>query len=131
MLLISLSLIAFLGCGSGQQKNNEAEAGSVDTESFEAYRLEQKELLESANAKLSALNMKILELNDKINEKGTKLSDEQNSAIDGFEKKRASINQRIHQIKNVSYNDWNTFKTKFETDLEDCCADIDELLAEL
>ncbi len=131
LLLLCSSLVAFSGCGSGEQKNKEAEVNAVDTESLEAYRLEQKELLDNANAKLSSLNKKIIELNDKIKEKGSKLTDEQNNAIDTFEKKRASVNQRIHQIKNVSYNDWKTFKAKFEADMDDCCADIDKLLAEL
>lgn len=131
VLLVCFSLIAFSGCGTKQKKDDGGNSGTVNTEAMAQFQKEQKELLDSANAKLSSLNKKILELNDKINEKGRKLTDEQNNAIDTFEKKRASVNQRIHQIKNVSYNDWNTFKTKFEADMDDCCADIDKLLAGL
>jgi TolA-binding protein len=129
VFLLSVCIMVFSGCGSGQQ--NQENQGSVNSESLEAYKLEQQELLQKANVRLSALNKRILELNGKINEKGRKLTDEQNNAIDVFEKKRASINQRIHQIKNVSYNDWEKFKTRFEADLDDCCADIDKLLAGL
>jgi peptidoglycan hydrolase CwlO-like protein len=131
VLLLSVCIMAFTGCGSGQQKKNQENQGSVNSERIEAYKHEQQELLQKANARLSALNKKILELNGKINEKGRKLTEEQNNGIDAFDKKRASINQRIHQIKNVSYNDWEKFKTRFETDLDDCCADIDKLLAGL
>ncbi|MFW6290602.1 MAG: hypothetical protein ACOC0R_06505 [Mariniphaga sp.] len=131
LLFIGLCLIAFTGCGSGQQKNSDTGADSIDPAVLETYHQEQQELLKKANAQMSELNKKILELNDKIKSGEAKLTDEQNQLIDSFEKKRASMNQRRHQIKNVSYNDWEPFKNKFEADLEDCCADIDKLLAEL
>ncbi len=131
LLLVCFCLIGFTGCGTGQQKNSDTPAETVDPEMLKAFQQEQLDLMQKANTQMSELNQKILELNDKIKTRKAKLSDEQNQLIDTFEKKRASMNQRRHQIKNVSYNDWETFKNKFEADLENCCADIDKLLAEL
>ncbi len=131
VLLISLTFIVFTGCGSGQQKNSDTSTETVDPEVLKVWHQEQQDLLEKANTQMSELNKKILELNEKIKTREAKLTDEQNQVIDSFEKKRASMNQRRHQIKNVSYDNWETFRARFEEDLEKCCDDIDKLLAEL
>ena len=131
LLLISFCMMAYSGCGTGQQKQTDTSTATVDAEALKAFNQEQQELLQMANAEIAAFNKKIIELNNKIKTKGTKLTDAQNKAIDSFEHKRASMNQRIHQIKNVTYSDWSAFKAKFEADLEECCKEIDALLADL
>ena len=85
-------------------------------------------MLAKANQELSSINQKIRELNDKIKEKGGKLTDAQNEAIDEFEEKRASVNKCMHQIKNISPQGWDDFKTTFEKDLEEVKNQIDEIL---
>jgi TolA-binding protein len=131
VLLLSLCIIVCTGCGFGQQDNKGTEPAVQDTESIAKFQQEQKELLAKANTELSELNKKILELNEKLRGKAGKLTEAQNNQLDACEAKRASINQRMKQIKNVSMNDWAAFKASFETDLADVCAGIDKVLAEL
>lgn len=130
MLFLSLCILAFSGCGEKQQKNKEAELNAVSAEAMAEFQQEKKELLDKANAELSAINKKIMACNDKI-KKGVKLTDAQNEALDEFEQKRASINKRIHEIKNVSMDNWESFKAKFETDLNDASTDIEKILTGL
>ncbi len=130
LLVLSLIILALSGCGIKQQKNNESESNAVSTEAMAKFQQEKSELLAKANAELSAINKKILACNDKI-KKGTKLTAAQNEALDEFEKKRASINKRIHEIKNVSIANWDSFKEEFETDLNDASADIEKILTEM
>ncbi len=120
-------LVVFSGCGSGQKKSSDEKPPEISAE----FKQEQSELLAKANQELSSINQKIRELNDKIKEKGGKLTDEQNEAIDEFEEKRASVNKCMHQIKNISQDGWEEFKSTFEKDLEDVKTSIDEILAEL
>jgi hypothetical protein len=131
VLLLSLCIIIFTGCGLGRQDKKGAEPAVQDNELVAKYQQEQKELLAKANTELSELNKKILELNDKLRGKAGKLTDAQNKQLDDCEAKRASINLRMKQIKNVSMNDWAAFKASFESDLADVCAGIDKVLAEL
>ena len=92
------------------------------------FKQEQSDLLAKANQELSSINQKIRELNDKIKENGGKLTDAQNEAIDEFEEKRASVNKCMHQIKNISPEGWEDFKTTFEKDLEEVKTQIDAIL---
>ncbi|MEE4286889.1 MAG: hypothetical protein V2I31_12105 [Mariniphaga sp.] len=124
ILLSSLLLVVFSGCGSGQKKSAEETQPEISAE----FKQEQSELLAKANQELSSINQKIRELNDKIKEKGGKLTDAQNEAIDEFEEKRASVNKCMHQIKNISPQGWDDFKTTFEKDLEEVKNQIDEIL---
>ena len=55
----------------------------------------------------------------------------QNKEIDEIEKIRATINPRVHEINNVSQEQWETFKTTLKKDLEDVKTRIDVLLNEL
>jgi Skp family chaperone for outer membrane proteins len=130
-LLLCCSLIVFSGCGIKQQKNDDGNSVNVNTEALAQFQKEQKELLAKANAELSAINKKILACNDKIREKGGKLTEAQNKALDEFEEQRASINQRIHQIKNVKMADWEKFKSSFETDLNEASSNIEKIMTEL
>lgn len=131
LYLIGICLIGFSGCNSGQQKSGDKNAGELKSEINAEFQQEQSDLLAKANQELSAINQKIRELNDKIKEKGGKLTDAQNEAIDEFEEKRASVNKCMHQIKNISPEGWEEFKTTFETDLEDVKSRIDKILAGL
>jgi len=124
ILLSSLLLVVFSGCGSGQKKSAEETQPEISAE----FKQEQSELLAKANQELSGINQKIRELNDKIQENGGKLTDAQNEAIDEFEEKRASVNKCMHQIKNISPEGWEDFKTTFEKDLEEVKSQIDEIL---
>ena len=124
ILLSSLLLVVFSGCGSGQKKSAEETQPEISAE----FKQEQSELLAKANQELSGINQKIRELNDKIQENGGKLTDAQNEAIDEFEEKRASVNKCMHQIKNISPEGWEDFKTTFEKDLEKVKSQIDEIL---
>jgi TolA-binding protein len=124
ILLSSLLLVVFSGCGSGQKKSAEETQPEISAE----FKQEQSELLAKANQELSSINQKIRELNDKIKEKGGKLTDAQNEAIDEFEEKRASVNKCMHQIKNISPQGWDDFKTTFEKDMEEVKNQIDEIL---
>jgi uncharacterized protein YoxC len=124
ILLSSLLLVVFSGCGSGQKKSAEETQPEISAE----FKQEQSELLAKANQELSGINQKIRELNDKIQENGGKLTDAQNEAIDEVEEKRASVNKCMHQIKNISPEGWEDFKTTFEKDLEEVKSQIDEIL---
>ena len=124
ILLSSLLLVVFSGCDSGQKKSAEDTQPEISAE----FKQKQSELLAKANQELSAINQKIRELNDKIQENGGKLTDAQNEAIDEFEEKRASVNKCMHQIKNISPEGWEDFKTTFEKDLEEVKSQIDEIL---
>jgi TolA-binding protein len=129
VVFLSLSVIFLSGCGSGQQKGNDSEAGEK-TEITAEFQKEQQELVRLANEELSSINKKIMELNEKIQEEGTGLTDAQNEAIDEFEDKRKSVNNRLNEIESVSEEEWESFKTKFEDDLDKVKSKIDEILAE-
>ena len=130
VLCLSICMLIFSGCGFNQKKQNDSESNQVNSEAMAKFQEEKSEMLRKANEELSAINKKILACNDKI-KKGSKLTEAQNKALDEFEAKRTSINQRIHQIKNVSMPDWEAFKAKLETDLTDASSDIEKILTEL
>jgi TolA-binding protein len=128
LFLSGFFLVVFTGCGSGQQKSEDKSTVEPETEISAELQKEKSDLLAKANEELSSINKKILELNDKIHEKGGKLTDAQNQAIDEFELKRANVNKCMHQIKNISPEGWEDFKTTFEKDLEDVKSSIDKIL---
>lgn len=131
LLFLSLSIIVFSGCGIKQQKKANQETTIQNAEALAEFQNEQKVLVEKARAELAEINKKITACNDKIHSKGGKLTEAQNKALDEFEKKRASINQRIHEIKNVKLENWQDFKSGFEADLNEARTDIDRIIAEL
>ena len=114
-------------CGTSSQKSN---VQAVETENVISEELHQAhcDLLAKANEELAGINQKVRDLNDKISQ-GGKLTDAQNAALDDFEAKQASINKRMHEIKNVKQEDWDSFKTTFEKDLVEIKTVIDEVLA--
>src|SRR5690554_355063 len=130
LVCLSLMFLFFTECNLFRKKENASEPDVKDAEAEMIFQQEKSELLSKANAELSAINKRILACNDKIKE-GLKLTEAQNKALDEFEAKRASINKRIHEIKNVQLSEWESFKTEFETDLRNASADIERIQAEL
>jgi len=128
LILIGLGLLIVWGCtpNSGQK----ADQNAASTEKVISEELHQAhcDLLASANEELALINQKVRDLNDKIRE-GGKLTEAQNAALDDFEARQASINKRMHEIKDVSQEDWEVFKTTFEKDLEEIKTIIDEILS--
>ena len=134
LFLIAFSIYIVSGCGTSQQKSEEKNVGEPKSEISTQLLKEHNDLITKANQEIHNINQKLIELNDKIkayNAKGGKLTGAQNKEIDEIEKIRATINPRIHEINNVSQEQWETFKTTFEKDLEDVKTRIDVLLNEL
>ena len=134
MFLIGCSVLVISGCGTGQQKSEDKNAGEQKSEIAAQLLKEHSDLLAKANQEIHNINLKLTELNDKIhsyNKKGGKLTVAQNKEIDEIEKIRASINPRIHEINSVSQEQWENFKTTFEKDIEQVKSRIDVLLNEL
>jgi cell pole-organizing protein PopZ len=125
IILIGLSVFIFSGCGFNQQKNDNKNA-TVNVISEELHQA-HCDLLSKANEDLAGINTKVRALNDKIREKGGKFTEAQNKALDDFEAKQASINKRMHEIKDVNQEDWANFKSTFEKDLEDINNLIDSI----
>lgn len=133
-ILIGCSIFVISGCGTGQQKSGDKNAGDQKSEISAQILQEQNDLHTKANQEVHNINLKLTELNDKIhayNEKGRKLSEAQKKEIDEIEKIRASINPRIHEINKVSQENWENFKTSFEKDIEEVKSRIDVLVNEL
>lgn len=126
IILIGIIFFVFYGCTNHSGHQTEK---AVTTEKVISEELHQAhcDLLSKANEELSVINQKVRNLNNKIKE-GGKLSEAQNAALDDFEAKQASINQRMHEIKNVPQEDWERFKTTFEKDLEEINTVIDGVL---
>lgn len=131
LLPIVLCIFIFSGCGYNSQKNEKKDAAATENVISEELHQAHCDLLAKANEQLAGINQKVRELNDKIHDKGIKFTDAQNAALDDFEKKQASINKRIHEIKNIKQEDWVNFKTNFEKDLEEIKTAIDKMLSEL
>ncbi len=122
------SVFVFTNCGSQSQKDGDQTTAPENVISEELHQA-HCDLLAEANEELANINQKVRDLNDKLREKGGTLSDAQNSALDEFEAKQSSINKRMHEIKNVQQEDWESFKTTFENDLKEIHTLIDEILA--
>jgi len=129
LFVLVFSMITLTDCGTGQS-NKEESNDKVNSE-VNALLKEQNELYAKACEELSNINQKVIELNDKIHSMKGKLTDAQNKAIDEIIEKRTSINARMRQVKNVSGNDWENFKTTLEKDIDDMKIQIDEVLASI
>jgi hypothetical protein len=131
IILIGFCVFIYSGCGSNTQKsgpNNEAAKENVISQELHQAHCD---LLAKANEELAGINQKVRELNDKIRLKNKTLTDAQNKALDDFSLKQVSINSRMHEIKNVKQEDWDSFKTTFEKDLEEIKTLIDNISKEL
>lgn len=124
IFIVSVAFTIF-SCGTESQKDENA----VATENVISEELHQAQcdLLARANEELSGINQKVRDLNDKIREKSGALTEAQNAALDDFEAKQISINKRMHEIKNIGPDEWETFKTSFEQDLDEIQALIDDI----
>jgi chromosome segregation ATPase len=134
LFFIAFSIFIISGCGTGQQKSEDKNAGEPKSEISSQLLKEHSDLNTKAGQEIHNINLKLTELNNKIkayNEKGSKLSEAQKKEIDEIEKIRASINPRIHDINNVSQEQWETFKASFEKDIEEVKSRIDILINEL
>ena len=125
LLLLAFGILVFSGCGTQSKKTEEAAKKELSDQLLK----EQNDLYAKACQDLSVINQKVIELNDKIHSmKEKKLTEVQNKSIDDFEEKRASINTRMHGLKNVAPEEWGDFKTKLENDIDDAKGQIDEIL---
>jgi uncharacterized protein HemX len=121
-------IIAISGCGNVQQQKQEAAAAQA---AAEVLNKAHSELLAKANEEIAAVNKRVMDLNEKMKTTEKKLTEAQNKEVDEIEKLRASVNQRMHEIKNISQADWETFKTSFEKDMIDLKARLDTICNEL
>jgi len=128
IILIGFCVFIFSGCGFNSQKNEDKNAVVQENEISEELHQAHCALLLKANEDLAGINQKVRELNEKIREKGVKFTDAQNQALDDFEAKQASINKRMHEIKDVKQEDWENFKPTFEKDLDDVKTAIDNIV---
>ncbi len=128
IILIGLNVLIFTSCGFNPQKSEDKNATTTVNVISEELHQAHCDLLSQANEELASINQKVRALNDKIRDKGVKFTDAQNKALDDFELKQASINKRIHEIKNVKQEDWENFKTTFEKDLEEIHTVIDNII---
>jgi hypothetical protein len=131
IILIGFCVFIYLGCGPNTQKNgpnNEAAKENVISQELHQAHCD---LLAKANEELAGINQKVRELNDKIRLKNKTLTDVQNKTLDDFSQRQVSINTRMHEIKNVKQEDWDSFKTTFEKDLEEIKTLIDNISKEL
>lgn len=129
LVISAILVVAFSSCGMNAQKNADKNKAATENVISDELHQAQCDLLAKANEELAGINQKVRDLNTKIRDEGKKLSAAQNSALDTFEIKQASINKRMHEIKTIKQEDWDGFKTTFETDLEDVKSIIDEVLA--
>jgi small-conductance mechanosensitive channel len=132
--LIFCSILTISGCETGSKKNEEKKALEQKSQIADENQKQKNDLLVKANQEIVNINQKLTVLNDKIHayhEKGRKLSEAQNKEIDEIEKLRGSLNPRIHQINDISGDEWENFKTTLEKDLEEVKTSIDLLITEL
>lgn len=128
LFMMGCLIIAISGCGNVKQQKEEAAAAQV---AAEVLNKAHSELLSKANEEIAAVNKRVLDLNEKMKSREKKLTEAQNKEIDEIEKLRASVNQRMHEIKNVSQADWESFKATFEKDMTDLKARLDTICNEL
>jgi DNA anti-recombination protein RmuC len=129
-IFAGIVVFLFWSCETGSKKAEKS--NSVETENVISEELHQAhcDLLAKANEELANINQKVRELNDKIREKSGGLTETQNLALDTFEAKQVSINQRMHEIKNIRQEEWENFKTTFEQDLNEIKTLIDDIVSE-
>ena len=128
LLLAGLIVFIFSGCGSNSQNSDDKNVTGTENIISEELHQAQCDLLAQANEEFAKINQKVRDLNDRIRNSSSKLTDEQNAALDDFEAKQASLNKRMHNIKNIRQDDWDNFKATFEKDLEETQTTIDNIL---
>lgn len=134
LILIGFSIFVISGCETGQQKNEDKSATEPKSEISAELLKEHNDLHTKAGQEIHNINIKLTALNEKIqalNKNGGKLTADQKKEIDEIEKIRASINPRVQEINKVSQEQWESFKTSFEKDIEQVKSRIDALLNEI
>jgi len=129
-IFTGIVIFLFWSCGTGSQKAENANPAETENVISEELHQAHCDLLAKANEELAGINQKVRELNDKIRETSGGLTEAQNLALDTFEAKQVSINQRMHEIKNIRQEEWENFKTTFEQDLNEIQTLIDDILSE-
>jgi chromosome segregation ATPase len=134
LFLIGCCIFVISGCGTGQQKSEDKNAGEPKSEISAELLKEHNDLHIKAGQEIHNINVKLTALNEKIqalNKNGGKLTAAQNKEIDEIEKIRALINPRVQEINKVSQEQWESFKTSFDNDIEQVKSRIDTLLNEI
>lgn len=129
IFIAGICIVILSACSNNSQKKSDQQSNAIENTISEELHQAHCDLLAKANEELANINGKVRDLNDKI-KNGEKLTDAQNAALDEFEIKQASINKRMHEIKNIGQEDWENFKTTFENDMKDINATIDKILSE-
>ncbi len=124
VFLLIFSIIMLTGCNTEQSKNEDNPKSEINAELLK----EQNDLYEKVCKDFTEINQKVIELNNKIHSAKEKLSDEQNRAIDEIEKKRASVNDQMHGLKNVPESEWENFKITLEKNIVDVKTQINEVI---
>ena len=128
LFMMGCLIIAISGCGNVEEKKKAAAEAQA---AVEALNTAHSELLAMANEEISAINKRVMTLNEKMKTTEKKLTEEQNKEVDAIEELRASVNQRMHEIKNISGADWESFKATFEKDIVDLKARLDTICSQL
>ncbi|MCE4565263.1 hypothetical protein INQ51_13180 [Maribellus sp. CM-23] len=129
IFIAGICIVVLSACSTNSQKKNDQQSNAIENTISEELHQAHCDLLAKANEELANINGKVRDLNDKI-KNGEKLTDAQNTALDEFEVKQASINKRMHEIKNIKQEDWENFRTTFENDMKDINTTIDKILSE-
>ncbi|RIJ47183.1 hypothetical protein D1614_15605 [Maribellus luteus] len=129
IFIAGICIVILSACSNNSQKKSDQQSNVIENTISEELHQAHCDLLAKANEELANINQKVRDLNDKI-KNGEKLTDAQNAALDEFEVKQASINKRMHEIKNIKQEDWENFKATFENDMKDILATIDKILSE-
>ena len=129
LILVSFCLFIFSGCGTGTNKDSQ----SSPPEKVISEELHQAhcDLLAKANQDLAEINNEVRTLNELIRNRKEPLTEAHNAALDELVAKQTSINKRMHEIKDVQQEDWEKFKSTFETDLEELKSILADLLDDL
>lgn len=129
LLIISVALIAFSGCNTGQkkEKSDNNDQGTVQEISAE-FQEKQKELKQFIGGEFSKINDKIRELNGKIEEGEKKLTEEHNEMLDEIQERRIAANEKLNNLKDVSEEEWEEFQQKLKKDIDEIKSRLDKIL---
>lgn len=130
LFFLSFSILFFTGCNT-RSSNDDENAKKLKSEINAELLQEQNEVYEKVCVDFTEINQKVIELNNKIHSMEGKLTEVQNNAIDEIEKKRTSVNTRMHGLKKVSSADWENFRTTLEEDIVDVKAQLDEVISSI
>ena len=130
VLFLSLIVVLFSRCDSCQQnqKGEKQDAGDPKEQISSGLQEEKNELQQKAAEEFSNINDKVIELNSKIEEQSEQLTEEQKNALDEIQEKRVAVNEKFNNIKNITEEEWDAFRTAFENDINEIKSKIDDVL---